>query len=195
MIEAFPLQWPAHYPRAAKKQDSAFKCTLAQARDGVLREIERLKGKNVVISSNIPVKKDGNLYASQKPVDGDHAVAVYFTWKNEQYVMACDRYYSIQENLRAIEKSIDAMRGLERWGASDILQRAFTGFKALPEQGHQVQTEWWVVLGLTPSATKEQITKAYKQKSKECHPDRPNGSREKWDQLTAAYEEAINLPF
>lgn len=133
MIEAFPLQWPHGFERTKTKKNSAFQCTLAEARDGVLKEIYLMKGINPVISSSVPLKKDGIMYGGLKPVDGDHGVAVYFTWKNEQYVLACDTYSWIHENLRAIEKSINAIRGLDRWGASDILKRAFSGFKALPE--------------------------------------------------------------
>lgn len=142
-IEAFPLYWPAGFERAKTKRSSAFKATLAEARDGVLYEIKRLGGRNVIISSSIPLKKDGQMQGIARPVDGDHGVAVYFTWKNDQYVLACDSYQYIWENLRAIEKSIDAIRGLERWGASDILSRAFSGFKALPEANN----EWWKILG------------------------------------------------
>lgn len=75
-----------------------------------------LGGKNPVISSSIPLLRNGQMQGSGKPVDGDHGVAVYFIWKNDQYVLACDTYQFIWDNLRAIEKSLDAIRGLERWG-------------------------------------------------------------------------------
>lgn len=194
MIEAFPLQWPLGYNRTPhqKIKRSQFKATLGQARDGVLNEIQRLGGRNAIISSNIPIKKDGNLYASQKPIDGDHGVAVYFTWNNEQMVLACDAYISITENLRAIEKSIEAMRGLERWGASDILKRSFSGFKALPEQGTvNENNSWWSVLGVTPFSSYDEVKKAYRQKVAMYHPDNvTTGDRMIFDSVFNAMKEA-----
>lgn len=192
-IEAFPLQWPSGFERSRYKKYSQFKCTTAQARDGVLYEVSRLGGKNVIISSNVPVKRDGNLYSNMKPVDGDNGVAVYFTWKNDQYVLACDTYYGLHENLRAIEKSIEAIRGLERWGASDILSRAFTGFKALNMPSAK---KWHDVLGVSLNANEAQIKKAYRELCKLYHPDiEETGNADKFLEISTAYNqgmEAIN---
>ena len=41
-------------------------------------------------------------------------VAVYFTWDGEQRSMACDRWHKIESNMRALAKSINALRGLDR---------------------------------------------------------------------------------
>lgn len=187
-IEAFPLHWPTGFERAKSKKASAFKTTLAEARDGVIHEIKKLGGKNVIISSSIPLKRDGQMYGTARPVDGDHGVAVYFTWKNDQYVLACDSYQYIWENLRAIEKSIDAIRGLERWGASDILSRAFTGFKQLPEANN----DWWKVLEVEPFANIATIKSAYKLLIKKYHPDNPEtGNEYKFLKIQEAYAKAM----
>ena len=199
MVEAFPLSWPAGFPRhAGERISSQFKCTLGQARDGVNNEISRMNGRQVIISSNIPLKQNGDMYASQKPVDNDHGVAVYFTWKGDQVVLACDRYQTIRENLRAIEKSLEAMRGLERWGCSDILRRAFSGFKALPtgsgiELGTLKRT-WYQVLEISRNSTYEEVKAAHRLLSKLYHPD--NGrepSAEKFQEVQEAVKEGMNL--
>jgi len=189
-VEAFPLAWPQGFKRSTKKKDSCFKCTLAQARDGVLNEIGRLKGTNAIISSNVPLKKDGNMYASLKTIDGDEGVAVYFTWKGDEYVLACDSYYTIRENLRAIEKSIEAIRGLDRWGVSDILSRAFTGFKALPAASPvNIERDWWEVLGCYPDSTQVMITACYNLLVKKYHPDIPvTGDNNKFLEIKTAYD-------
>ncbi len=49
------------------------------------------------------------------------------------------------DNIQAIRKTIEAMRGLERWGVSDMLQRTFSGFKALPDQTGIGKEAWWIV--------------------------------------------------
>lgn len=184
-IEAFPLHWPQGFERNKSQTVSSFKCTLGQARDGVLQQIHQLKGTNIIISSNIPLKKDGNMYASLKPIDNDHGVAVYFTWKNDQYVLACDKYYQIWENLRAIEKSIDAIRALDRWGASDILARAFTGFKAI---GGAKKENWWDVLGVEETANYNEKLSAYKWLIKKYHPDNQStGDHDMFIKIQEAY--------
>lgn len=190
MIEAFPLEWPAGFERTPpnEKKYSQFKCTIAQARDGVLDEIYRLKGVNPIISSNVPVKRDGQMYSNMKPVDGDTGIAVYFTWDGEQYVLACDQYVYLQDNLRAIEKSIDALRGLKRWGASDILKRAFKGFKTIGDG----KRNWWDVLGIPANSEKRTITEAYRQLVKAYHPDNlSTGDQQKFIEVKNAYDEAI----
>jgi hypothetical protein len=45
---------------------------------------------------------------------------------------ACDRWDSVADNVQAIRKTIEALRGIERWGTGDMVQRAFAGFVALP---------------------------------------------------------------
>lgn len=186
-VEAFPLHWPIGFERSKTKKYSQFQCTLSQARDGVLEEIRRLKGVNVIISSNIPVKQDGNMYGHGRTVNGDEGVAVYFTWKNDQYVLACDNYYKIHENLRAIQKTIEAIRGIERWGASDLLSRAFSGFKQLAESTIPFKA-WYDVLGVNQNSNYNAITDSYRLLIKKYHPDNPEtGDREMFDDIQSAY--------
>ncbi len=53
------------------------------------------------------------------------------------------------DNLWAIAKHVEAMRGLDRWGVGDIT-RAFTGYAALPAKGESLASDraWMAVLGL-----------------------------------------------
>jgi DnaJ-domain-containing protein 1 len=39
----------------------------------------------------------------------------------------------------------------------------------------QSQTEWWSVLEVTPSASKDEIVRNYRRKIQQCHPDRVAG--------------------
>lgn len=190
MIESFPLHWPIGFPRhTGRYLDSQFKATLGQARDGLLAEIKRLGGSQVIVSTNIPLKRDGQFYASAKTVDGDEGVAVYFMYKGSQVVLACDQYRTIRENVRAVEKSIEAMRGLERWGCSDILNRTFQGFKALPEQASP--PNWWDVIDCLSFDTEDTIKSCYRKLAKKYHPDAIGGSQAKFIELQQAYDEAL----
>jgi DnaJ domain len=43
-------------------------------------------------------------------------------------------------------------------------------------------------LGVEKTATADEISRAYRKKSLQCHPDRTRGREKEWDQLTKAYE-------
>lgn len=189
MIEAYPLQWPAGYPRIGKPTDryKFFPSGLTTELYGLREELRRMKATGVVVSSNIPVAADGNPYARYaKPVDC--GIAVYFSVDNKAMAICCDKWNSVEANLRALTMSVEAMRGLDRWGVSQILDRAFMGFKALPEKA--AGFPWWEVLGVSRVCTAMEVEEAYKKKSKIHHPN-AGGEAHKWQELRNAYEEAL----
>lgn len=196
MIEAYPLDWPIDYKRTPvqKKKCSQFKNTLGAARDFLKEEVRRLGGKGLIISTNVPVKQNGDLYADfgRYKIE-DPGVAIYFDWNDKHILMCCDQYYKVWENITALAKAIQAIRGLERWGVSEFLERAFTGFKALPEHTES-ETSIWETLGLsTKPASVEIVKSAFRERSKIVHPDKATGSREAFTELQNAYEKALNL--
>lgn len=186
MTTAYPLAWPEGWPRAKRAAVSRFNVRPQQATRELVREIERMGGRLVVISTNVPLRRDGLPYSSYGPDNGDHGVAVYFERKGKRMVFACDRWNTIQDNMRAIQKSIEALRGIERWGASDMLERAFTGFTALPPPKSP-----WETLGIPPGSSKDTVTDAYRRKAAEAHPDRPTGSHAAMAELNAARDAAL----
>ncbi len=136
----------------------------------------------------MPVKKDGFLYASTRKID-DNGVAVYFSLKGESRVLACDKWLKLQENLHALTLTIAALRGLDRWGASDMISRAFAGFKALPERG--TGEAWYEILGVDWFATADEINKAFKAKSLKVHPDH-GGSIEEFNVVVEARKQGLD---
>jgi hypothetical protein len=97
---------------------------------------------------------------------------------------ACDRWGRVKDNIQAVRKTIEALRGIERWGASDMIERAFTGFAALPDQTNGA---WWAVLGVAPDAPAPLIEAAYKAKRSAAHPDKPGGSHDEFVRVTEAW--------
>lgn len=69
----------------------------------------------------------------------------------ELRVLACDRYDAQWKNLRAIVKTLDAMRGIERWGAYSADQAAEGAKLALPPPEGAVQQPWRAILGDLPA--------------------------------------------
>lgn len=187
---AYPLHWPEGWKRATSRHRSAFGIDgFGKARDFLLAEIRRLGGRNVVLSSNISLRLDGLPYANQREPD-DPGIAVYFTYKNEQMCFACDRWRTVKENAYAIGKSIEAMRGIERWGSSQMMERTFTGFAALPEKASR---RWRDVLGLDDSnMTRAIIESQYRRLALQRHPDMQGGSHEAMAELNAARQQALD---
>ena len=84
--------------------------------------------------------------------------------------MAMDRYDEVQDNLAAVAATLEAMRSIERHGGAAILDRAFTGFAALPAP--EAPSGWWVVLGVAESAGPVEIRAAHRVLAQAHHPDR-----------------------
>lgn len=191
MIESYPLYWPAGYPRTTGQKYSRFKTTLGKARDFVKEEIRRIGGKDPIISTNIPVKQNGDMYADwQRYKTDDIGVAVYFTLNGNQVCLCCDNYHRIWDNLHAIGRTIEALRQIDRDGVSDFLNRAFTGFKALPTETEVPKKSIWDILSMLPTKDTSVITRQYRIRAKQVHPD-AGGSHEAFTELQAAYDRAI----
>lgn len=189
MIEAYPLYWPEGWKRTQWNRripHSQFKGTFAKYRDGLLRQVEMLGGKNPILSTNIPLRNDGLPYATAKEPD-DAGVALYFKYKGKDMCFAADQYKYVRQNIHAIDLTIKAIRAIERYGASDMMERAFRGFTALAEQNPDT---WRDVLGLdsrTPSES--EIEAAFREKVKLHHPD-VGGDATKFHQVVIARKNA-----
>lgn len=199
MIESYPLYWPEGRPRTSRgeRERSRFDTSFARARDEVVRQVELMTGRyewmrreaGLILSTNMPLRRDGLPLASARPPD-DPGVAVYFNYKSNPVCFACDRWLTVADNMQAIAKTIDALRGISRWGTGDMMEAAFKGFTALPAP---TERGWRDVLGLQPGTTpnRAEIESAFRRRRSECHPDR-GGSADEFHAVQAAYRQAIN---
>lgn len=186
MTEAYPLHWPSHRPRTRYPERSRFKVAgFARVRDSLMVELGRLGARNVVLSTNNPLKLDGMPYANRRQPD-DQGVAIYFEYKKKAMCFACDRWDRIEDNIQAIHHTIEALRGIARWGSGDMLEAAFTGFQALEAPRGR---EWWDVLQCRHDMDLPTIEAQYKRLARDHHPDN-GGSSEKMAELNAAIAQA-----
>lgn len=206
MINAYPLQWPSGWPRSKSRKAAAFKTrarssylTQISVADGVQRvllELERMgyTRDDIVISTNVPTRLDG-LPRSDRGEPGDPGAAVYWrTRKGDNKVMAIDVYDRVADNLAAVAATLDAMRAIERHGGAVVLERAFTGFTALPAPS--AKRTWREVLNFGDmTVNRELIKQRYRQLASLRHPDKEGGSDAAMSELNVAQEEALKECF
>lgn len=193
-VTAYPLQWPSGRERlpAHRREASAFGTNMAKARDALFKEVELLGGRHIVLSSNVPLRKDGKPYA-KFPAISDPAVAIYFSYRDKQMCFACDRWIKVEDNMQAVRKTIEALRGIARWGTGDMLQAAFTGFTALPAPiVYGMKRHWRKVFNYGDGpATESAIKTIYRLCASDLHPDRNGGDATKMAELNVARDEAL----
>jgi hypothetical protein len=192
-IDAYPLRWPVGWARTDRdeRRSSIYQVSFARARDEVLRSVRLLGGHDIVISSDIALRRDGLPYANQGEPH-DPGIAVYWTQRNQPRVMACDCWRTVRDNLRAVGLTIDALRAIDRSGATQLLERAFTGFAALPATaGDDGAPPWRDVLHLNGQpVTQRDVLEAFKRRLLFCHPD-SGGSHDLMVELNRARDEAL----
>jgi len=206
VIPAYPLQWPTGWPRTPVSEQRYAKfgtragpfgqvrdITIAEANQRVLAELARMgiDRQDVVISTNLTLRLDG-LPRSGQAAPRDAGAAVYW-WDNlagARRVMAIDQYYRVEENLAAIAATLDAMRAIERHGGAQILDRAFTGFTALPAPA--AARTWREVFGWSERKTPipGEIRARFRELASVRHPDRAGGSDAAMSELNVAMRQA-----
>lgn len=192
-VKPYPLSWPPGRVRRKYPTTSRFgkSVTFARARDTLIDEICRLGGFKVTLSTNVPLKLDGMPYGTYA-TPADKGVAVYFEFKKRPMAFACDEWDRIEHNVWAIAKTIEALRGIERWGPGWMMEQAFSGFTALPAP--ETKKHWKEVLGFMGTADVTIGTNAVRLRRSELlkqhHPD-VGGSAEKAAEINRAFDDAM----
>jgi hypothetical protein len=191
----FPLTWPAGWRRTKEPRDAAFKHErrALSVWDGYQRVKEELRmlgavPESIIISTNIEVRKDG-FPRSDRGEPADRGVAVY--WKTNakdpiHKVMPIDHYHRVADNLAAVAACLWSIRAMERHGGSFIVERAFTGFLALP-----APNTWRNVFGLEAEGqpTLAEVRVMFKHRAKTAHQDN-GGTDAQMSELNWAMKEA-----
>jgi hypothetical protein len=199
-ITAYPLAWPAGWKRGPGYKTGKFsttrysggsayrskqEVTVAEGVRRVREQLDRmgLHDDDIVISTNLALRLDGLPRSDQREPD-DSGAAVYWTDRaGATRCMAIDCYSRVADNLAAVAATLDAMRAIERHGGAEILDRAFTGFTALPPPA---PAEWAAVLGVESHSPTLDVIAAYRTLRSQRHPDR-GGDAGEFDQVEKAY--------
>lgn len=198
--QAYPLTWPAGVLRTPPHERVAgtFDSTPDRVRREMLLELDRLVlGKqarthtvrnSVILSTNVQLRLDGEPMAGRSE-PSDPGVALYFKMHGEPMVIASDKYDKVWKNMRAIQRTLEAMRAIGRYGSSQLQARAFTGFKALSQEASR--PSWQAVLDVKPDCTYEQAKAAWRALVTRYHPDNNVlGDRARFEAVMVAWGEA-----
>lgn len=211
-ITAYPLSWPAGWKRTpdASRTPGAFgsqrknrygtarkeSVTIAEATGRLLAELERMGAaqRSIVLSTNLVLRQDG-LPRSGQAAPRDPGAAVYWDdpYNRQPRCMAIDRYTRVEQNIAALAATVEAMRAIERHGGAVVLERAFTGFWALPALiVAGMHRDWQAVLELQDllQPKREDIERAYRRLAAIHHPDR-GGNPDRMADINRAREEAL----
>lgn len=191
-VAPYPLYWPLEHARAPSRRNAQFQLDFASARADLTRQLRLLSASEVLISSNVPLRRDG-LPAVPDREPEDPGVAVYFArlvgGKRKPYVLACDQFTKVRWNLRAVGATLESLRAIERHGATGMMEQAFSGFAQLPPK--PADRPWREVLGVPAGpCTAAALAERYRELALEHHPDR-GGDGVRMAEVNEAYARAV----
>lgn len=196
--------WIGTKSKLPSRFDAPWSKTIALLR----REIDLLGADEFVIEMDISaadLKLDGELRANARPATP--AVVVAFESKHGALTYRCDRFYTNyydqgpewQHNVRAIALTLESLRSVDRYGATETGQQ-YAGFKALGAgrampASHMTTDEAWAIFGSFGDQPIEQqrrdagaasLSALHRKARAFAHPDRHDGDRTLWDQVEQA---------
>jgi hypothetical protein len=197
-IEAYPLHWPAGWPRTPPEDRIHLKyrlgrsyskrrafITFGEARAALVQELDRFGASEAVLSTNHQLTPDGQLRPRMRaPADG--GIALYFRLGERIMAMACDLHVTAADNIRSLATTLRALRQLEDHIGEEILAQALERF-TLPSADPE---PWWRILHLDANATRAEVEAAYRRLARERHPDL-GGTDATMAELNVARDEAM----
>lgn len=192
----YPLSWPQGWPRteARKRTRAQFgrtstrwdasnnrtiqggkqQLSISNAVDRLAAELRRIgvKEDDALLSTNVQTRLDG-LPRSDRAEPSDPGAAVYWKRNAKTECMAIDRYDRVADNVTAIAATLEYLRGIERHGGGQILNRAFSGFAQLPA-AIITPEPWRAVLGFESNAkvTMEEVENRFRELAHKRHADK-----------------------
>jgi hypothetical protein len=190
-------RWPPGRNRTRSPERARFDphLSIAAAIRDLLDELRRIQATDVRIDYDLQLRRDGLPYSQQRQPE-DQGVVAYFTLPGGRKVcMPCDQWDRIQHNIRAIARTLEAKRAIERWGTA-TQEAEYEGYLLLGDgrstgvgpaafEAPSPQRAPHEVLGVQPDAPAEVIRAVQRTLMLVHHPDR-GGDRARAAEINAA---------
>lgn len=164
-VTEFPLCWPEDQkPRAAARQRSPFRTSMAKAHKEISKEMQRWRARGYIISM-APAYRQGPI---------DPGVALWWTRARgaDLRVLACDSYDERADNLHAIALTLTGLRTFERYGTYTREQAIEGARPKLLSPPASAGPPWWEVIGVGREWPLAAIEAVWRTKLEKTHPDR-----------------------
>jgi DnaJ-domain-containing protein 1 len=97
-----------------------------------------------------------------------------------------------QQQAEHLRQAEEQLREAERRRREAECEAQRVREQARKRVGPRFQGDWWSVLGVAPSAGKDDIVRNYRRRIKQCHPDRVVGLAPEFLQLAEEHTKALN---
>lgn len=176
------------------RETTPFDSTWSKTLTLLEREVTALAGKDLVIGVDITEKDlrlDGGIRANAR--DGSPAVEVAFDSRHGPMLYRCDRYVSRwasqgpdwQQNVRAIAKTLEALRAVDRYGASSSGEQ-YRGYRQIASTSSPGPRPLAIALARLREIAGTQAdmprVDLIRRARRRAHPDR-GGSNELWAEV------------
>jgi hypothetical protein len=176
-----PLEhWPGE--RNKYRKDSTFRATYPKTLDELENELSKIRAKEIIIQveglTRDDIRNDGwPRSGNWKNGYGGPGVIVSFESPKGAMSFPCDKFRDWQDNLRAIAKSLEALRMVDRYGVTRGNEQ-YKGWAQLPPSNGQMDQKAAVEFlnsllgaGLSIQSDRHVIAAICKRAKIEYHPD------------------------
>lgn len=186
--------WPGP-PTKDRESSGRFKAGLTSTYNLLEFELGQLGAREIIVQLDLEhrdIRNDGWPRSEARP--RSPGVIVSFETQTGTLTFACDRYNRWEANLRAIGLTLEALRAVDRYGATKAGQQ-YAGFRAIPAQtGATLSTEEAaaVVAGYSQVSAARVLSSsgnaraAVRVAAARTHPDRNEGAAGHFQRLQTA---------
>lgn len=182
-----PISDPTRFTGAPGIPDR-FQADLNDTKRLLEYEVDRLDGYDLVVELDVQpgdINATGTaLRAYARPAMP--GVVVAFGSKHGPLIYATERFNDWRANLRAVAKSLEALRAVDRYGVSGAGEQ-YTGWAQIEAAPSTAVRAAESVLGLPAGDhTTDALREAHRRARAAAHPDRNGDDRTAWDQVEQA---------
>jgi hypothetical protein len=185
-----PLEWAGPVVPGQRKI-AQFRATYPATLELLFREAEYLGAEHLILQVDIrerDIRTDGLPRANARHGENP-GVIISFESRFGPLRYATDTYTDWQDNLRAIALSLQALRAVDRYGASKRGEQ-YTGWRAIAAPGSRFATpgdaERWMRKADDLEGAELALGALYRKLARRMHPDTATGNPDAWESLDDA---------